>query len=134
MNARADKTETGDIAALMRDMGTRARAAARVLALADSTRKEKALRAAAKAIRAQSSAILQANAEDIAAAREQNATPAFLDRLSLDAKRVAVHGRRRRCGGQPSRSGRRGDRELDAAQWLEIRARAHASGRRRGGL
>ena len=89
MNARADKTETGDIAALMRDMGTRARAAAGVLALADSTRKEKALRAAAKAIRAQSSAILQANAEDIAAAREQNATPAFLDRLSLDAKRVA---------------------------------------------
>ena len=89
MNARADKTETGDIAALMRDMGTRARAAAHVLALADSTRKEKALRAAAKAIRAQSSAILQANAEDIAAAREQNATPAFLDRLSLDAKRVA---------------------------------------------
>ncbi len=90
MNARADKTETGDIAALMRDMGTRARAAAHVLALADSSRKEKALRAAAKAIRAQSSAILQANAEDIAAAREQNATPAFLDRLSLDAKRVAA--------------------------------------------
>ena len=89
MNARADKTETGDIAALMRDMGTRARAAAHVLALADSSRKEKALRAAAKAIRVQSSAILQANAEDIAAAREQNATPAFLDRLSLDAKRVA---------------------------------------------
>jgi glutamate-5-semialdehyde dehydrogenase len=90
MNARADKTETGDIAALMRDMGTRARAAAHVLALADSARKEKALRAAAKAIRAQSSAILQANAEDIAAAREQNATPAFLDRLSLDAKRVSI--------------------------------------------
>ena len=90
MNARADKTETGDIAALMRAIGTRARAAAHVLALADSARKEKALRAAAKAIRAQSSAILQANAEDIAAAREQNATPAFLDRLSLDAKRVAA--------------------------------------------
>ena len=90
MNARADKAETSDIAALMRDIGTRARAAANVLALADSARKEKALRAAAKAIRAQSSAILQANAEDIAAAREQNATPAFLDRLSLDAKRVAA--------------------------------------------
>ncbi len=90
MSSRADKTETGDIAALMRDLGTRARAAAHVLALADSSRKEKALRAAAKTIRAQSSAILQANAEDIAAAREQNATPAFLDRLSLDAKRVAA--------------------------------------------
>ena len=90
MNTRADKTKTGDIAALMRDMGTRARAAAHVLALADSSRKEKALRAAAKAIRTQSSAILQANAEDIAAAREQNATLAFLDRLSLDAKRVAA--------------------------------------------
>jgi len=41
MNARADKTDTGDIAALMRAIGTRARAAARVLALADSSRKEK---------------------------------------------------------------------------------------------
>jgi glutamate-5-semialdehyde dehydrogenase len=65
MNARADKTETGDIAALMRNIGTRARAAAGVLALADSARKEKALRAALRRSGAQSSAILQANAEDM---------------------------------------------------------------------
>ena len=89
MQARTEKKETGDVAALMQDIGRRARAAARALGLAESARKEKALRAAAAAIRARASAILQANAEDIAAAREQNATPAFLDRLSLDHKRVA---------------------------------------------
>ena len=89
MQARTEKKETGDVAALMQDIGRRARAAARALGLAESARKEKALRAAAAAIRARASAILQANAEDIAAAREQNATPAFLDRLSLDPKRVA---------------------------------------------
>ena len=89
MQARTEKKETGDVAALMQDIGRRARAAARALGLAESARKEKALCAAAAAIRARASAILQANAEDIAAAREQNATPAFLDRLSLDPKRVA---------------------------------------------
>ena len=82
------KQGNGDIAALMRDMGLRARAAARTLALAAPDNKTKALRAAAKALRANASAILQANAEDIAAAREKDTTPAFIDRLSLDSKRV----------------------------------------------
>jgi glutamate-5-semialdehyde dehydrogenase len=81
-------TGNGDIAALMGDMGRRARAAARALALAEPAKKTKALQAGAKAIRANASAILQANAEDIAAARENDATPAFIDRLSLDNKRV----------------------------------------------
>jgi glutamate-5-semialdehyde dehydrogenase len=89
MSAKLDKLEaTGDVAALMQDMGRRARAAARALALAPAARKTAALHAAAKAIRENSSAILQANAEDIAAADKEKLTPAFRDRLSLDAKRV----------------------------------------------
>jgi glutamate-5-semialdehyde dehydrogenase len=89
MEARLDK-ETGDVAGLMRDMGRRARAAARTLALADPAKKTAALKSAARAIRDGASAILQANAEDIAAAREKTASPAFLDRLSLDDRRLAA--------------------------------------------
>jgi glutamate-5-semialdehyde dehydrogenase len=39
-------------------------------------------------MRVQSTRILEANARDLAAVREGNATAAFLDRLTLDAKRV----------------------------------------------
>ena len=42
----------------------------------------------AKAVRRSRSAILAANAEDHAEAKSGGATPAFLDRLSLDAERV----------------------------------------------
>jgi glutamate-5-semialdehyde dehydrogenase len=44
----------------------------------------------AEAVRAARSAILAANAEDIAEARAGGATPAFIDRLMLDDKRVAA--------------------------------------------
>ena len=90
MSARLEPVDANrDVAALMKDMGRRARAAARTLALADPAKKTAALKAAAAALRAQSSAILQANAEDIAAAGDK-LTPAFRDRLSLDAKRVGA--------------------------------------------
>ncbi|MEX0589569.1 MAG: gamma-glutamyl-phosphate reductase, partial [Xanthobacteraceae bacterium] len=76
MSAKLEKLEAnGDVAALMKNMGRRARAAARALALADPAKKTAALKAAAKAIRENSSAILQANAEDIAAAGDK-LTPA----------------------------------------------------------
>ena len=81
---------SGDIAEVMRGLGQRARAAARVLALASAAQKNAALAAMAKAIRLQTDAIIAANAEDMAEARADNATPAFLDRLMLDAKRVAA--------------------------------------------
>jgi len=76
------------VPALMAEMGRRARAAERALALADPAKKTAALKAAARAIRDSASAILQANAEDIAAADKEKLTPAFRDRLSLDTKRV----------------------------------------------
>src|SRR3954447_19673986 len=81
---------SGDIAEVMRGLGQRARAAARVLALAPAAQKNAALAAMAKAIRLQADTILAANADDMAEAKAENASPAFLDRLMLDAKRVAA--------------------------------------------
>ncbi|MEW6124794.1 MAG: glutamate-5-semialdehyde dehydrogenase [Pseudomonadota bacterium] len=72
----------------MTGLGRRARAAARVLGLADADTKSRALKAAAGAIRAASPAILDANAQDLARARADGMSAAFLDRLALDAKRV----------------------------------------------
>jgi glutamate-5-semialdehyde dehydrogenase len=88
--ADAGRSDPADVAALMADIGRRARAAARALALAEPARKTRGLRAAAAALRDSASAILQANAEDIAGARDKDATAAFVDRLSLDDRRVAA--------------------------------------------
>jgi glutamate-5-semialdehyde dehydrogenase len=78
----------GDIAGVMRELGRGARAAARTLALAGPEQKNVALAAMAKAVRKQATAILAANAEDIAEARAETTSAAFLDRLALDAGRV----------------------------------------------
>jgi glutamate-5-semialdehyde dehydrogenase len=77
-----------DLAALMHRMGRNARAAARVLALAPTDQKNRALEAIARAIRADIDNIVAANAEDIAEARANGANAAFIDRLGLDRKRV----------------------------------------------
>ena len=53
---------SGDIVAVMGEIGRRARAAARVLALAAPEQKNRALFLMAAAIRAQASSILAANA------------------------------------------------------------------------
>ena len=74
--------------ATMREIGREARKSARVLALAPAVQKNRALAAMAKAIRNSRSAILAANAEDLAEAKAHGATPAFLDRLTLDDDRV----------------------------------------------
>jgi glutamate-5-semialdehyde dehydrogenase len=77
-----------DLPALMSDLATQARAAARVLGLASPEQKNQALDAMARAIRANASAILKANAEDVAEARAGGATSAFVDRLTLTQARV----------------------------------------------
>src|SRR3954454_15495120 len=78
-----------DLQALMTDLGTRARAAARVLALAPPEQKNRALEAMERAIRNNSAAILAANAEDVTEARASgNATSSFIDRLTLTPARV----------------------------------------------
>ncbi len=78
----------GSIAALMQPLGEAAVAASRVLAQTDAAAKNRALMAAAAAIRAHAATILDANAKDMAAAREKGLSSALLDRLLLDAKRV----------------------------------------------
>ena len=79
---------SADLPALMSDLATQARAAARVLGLASPAQKNQALDAMAQAIRANAAAILKANAEDVAEARASGATSAFVDRLTLTQARV----------------------------------------------
>ncbi|CAG0937846.1 glutamate-5-semialdehyde dehydrogenase [Gammaproteobacteria bacterium] len=83
-------TDAGAVALpeLMRDLGLRARAAARELARATTAQKDAALRAGAAAIRAGTAEIVAANAQDMAAARQRGLSKALLDRLLLDAGRV----------------------------------------------
>jgi len=80
MNAVA---EIKDIKRYMRELGEQARAAARVLARADSATKDRALAAAAAAIRRDAALLLEANAADVAEARANGLAPALLDRLEL---------------------------------------------------
>ncbi len=79
---------SGALEATMREIGRDARKAAHALALAPASRKNRALAAMAKAIRQSRAAILGANADDVAEAKAKGATPAFLDRLALDAERI----------------------------------------------
>lgn len=74
----------------LRAMGRRAREAARALGLMSPEQKARALHAAAKAVRAAEAAILEANALDCAEASAEGQNAAFLDRLMLDAKRIAA--------------------------------------------
>src|SRR5262245_2996835 len=90
MAAPLKTVEAADVAALMHDIGRRARAAARGLALAETAQKDRALAAMAAAIRARPADILAANAQDVAEAKGAGATAAFIDRLALDGKRVAA--------------------------------------------
>ena len=61
-SATAARAQSQDIPALMTDIGRRARAAAATLAQASTQAKDTALRGAAEAMRANASAILDANA------------------------------------------------------------------------
>ncbi len=78
---------------LMTAMGQAARGSAHLAALASSATKDKALRAAAAAIRASSAAILGANAQDVAQAKAAGAPASSIDRLTLDEKRIEAMAR-----------------------------------------
>jgi glutamate-5-semialdehyde dehydrogenase len=79
---------TGKVEAAMRALGRDVRAAARGVALASATQKNRALAAMAQAVRASRAAILAANAQDVAQAKTAQATAAFIDRLALNEARV----------------------------------------------
>jgi len=76
------------VADLMQGIGQAARDAAEVLALAPTEQKNRALHAAAAALRAQRPEILAANAGDMQEAVARGPSGALLDRLRLDDNRV----------------------------------------------
>lgn len=90
---RANTADAGtspqDVMALMQDIGRRARAAGKVLALSPAETRNAALRGMAKAIRSSTETILAANERDLSAAREAGFTSAIIDRLTLTPDRVA---------------------------------------------
>ena len=87
MSARTDDA-IEDIAGLMKGLGHAAREAARLLARAGAAQKSQALQASAAALRDRQALILEANAQDMAAARQKGLSGAMLDRLLLNAERV----------------------------------------------
>lgn len=72
----------------MMEMGERARAAFIRLSSADDAQKAAALNAAAEQLRAQSSAILAANKQDMTRSRDGGLSDAMLDRLMIDVSRL----------------------------------------------
>ncbi|MEN3929452.1 glutamate-5-semialdehyde dehydrogenase [Microvirga sp. W0021] len=72
----------------MLEIGRKARVAARKIALANPSLKQKALKAIAMHIRADAAHILAVNAEDLEAAKQKGLASSFIDRLALDEKRL----------------------------------------------
>jgi glutamate-5-semialdehyde dehydrogenase len=89
VNAQQSSALSSEMLAL----GKRAKIAARTLREASTETKNKALRAAAAAIRAHKSEILAANAQDVADGKACNLSSALLDRLMLDDKRIEAMAR-----------------------------------------
>ena len=77
-----------DIKKYMRETGQAARAAAGLMARADSARKDRALTLIAARIRGQQAALGEANAADVEAARAKGLDAALLDRLALTGARI----------------------------------------------
>ena len=77
-----------DVKKAIRDLGIAARAAARLLARADTSVKNKALVEIAASIRSQVTPILKSNKDDVAQAKKAGRDAAFVDRLTLDASLV----------------------------------------------
>jgi glutamate-5-semialdehyde dehydrogenase len=72
----------------MHALGQQARAASRVMAAADTNSKNQALLATVTALQNSTAALLQANAQDLAAGRAKGLDAAMLDRLELTPKRI----------------------------------------------
>ncbi len=79
-----------DVGAYVESVGKAARSAARELARATTAAKNSALTAMAAAIRREEEALLDANAQDVAAASAAGHDTAFVDRLALTPKTIAA--------------------------------------------
>ena len=82
--------QSHDIETLMMSIGAQAKAASRPLSIASTDQKNRALLAMASAIEASEAKILDANAKDVAAAEIAGVAASFIDRLKLDASRIAA--------------------------------------------
>jgi glutamate-5-semialdehyde dehydrogenase len=78
-----------DLAALVRDLALRARAASLVLATAPRSAKDAALHALARRLHQSTDILLATNAQDLTAARAAGLAPAMLERLTLTPERIA---------------------------------------------
>lgn len=88
MSASATETTTEDVAAIMQEIGVRAKAAASRLAIASTQKKQTALRSAATWLKKDAQAVLEANVKDMEAGQQRGLSKAMLDRLKLDADRI----------------------------------------------
>ena len=79
-----------DITEYMHTIGRQARSASRAMARADSATRNQALLLIAAAIERDAPALVEANARDLAAARDNGLAPALLDRLALTDKAIAT--------------------------------------------
>ena len=79
---------TIDTAVYMADLGYRARAASRAMARAGTADKDTALRAVARLLREQTASLIEANLQDLDAARQAGHDPAFVDRLAVTDQTV----------------------------------------------
>ncbi len=90
----AAKPQAGaEVAEAMAEIGRRARRAARTLALASTETKNRALTAAAAALRDNAATILAENAKDVADMRQGGGSAAFVDRLTLSEARIEAMAR-----------------------------------------
>ncbi|WP_439149383.1 glutamate-5-semialdehyde dehydrogenase [Sulfitobacter sp.] len=90
MNDMSTEPEQMNIATLVGDLGQRAKAAARDLAMATADQRNLALKEAAAALRARTSEILAANAKDLDSIKDSGKDAAFVDRLALSEDRVVA--------------------------------------------
>ena len=81
-------TDAIDISEMMRDLGSRARAAATVLATASAERKHAALIGAAEAVWKGRYDIIEANLKDLEFGKGKGLSDAMMDRLMLDEDRI----------------------------------------------
>jgi glutamate-5-semialdehyde dehydrogenase len=81
-------TDDTDLSQQMTDMGLRARAASRALALAGADARTRAITGMAEALERRADRVLAANAEDLEAAKTSGMASAMMDRLALDRGRL----------------------------------------------
>ena len=131
VDSMIEEAEAESLEATMDRLGRQARAAATRLAQVPGEAKADALRAAAAALRADATAILEANARDVAAAEARGQAGAFVDRLTLTPGRVeAMAAGLEQVADLPDPVGAT-IAEWDRPNGLPDRARARAAGRDR---